>query len=153
VHDNTGQGLFIKDGRVEDVVIEGNAFVRNRRRSPRDRPAANPIQLYDVHGLQIVGNTVWDNDGAVVLRTGIRDAAIEGNVLEAIVAEPGEEAALRAEVRQDGNVVGGGWNWGAVGRDDVATSKVRFRDPAALDYRLLDPDLDAGVQAPVPPGR
>lgn len=155
VHDNTGQGLFIKDGRVHDVVVEGNVFARNRSGRPNVRPAASPIQLYDVHGLRISGNTVWDNDTAILLNEGIRDAVIEGNVLEAVVAEEGEEAALRAEVRQDGNVVGGGWNWGAVGPRDVAQPNVRFRDPDALDYRLLGAPggLQAGVQAWLPPGR
>jgi hypothetical protein len=155
VHDNTGQGLFIKDGRVHDVVVEGNVFARNRRERPRDRPAASPIQLYDVHGLRISGNTVWDNDTAVMLRSGIRDAVIEGNVLEALVAEVGQEAGLRAEVRQDGNVVGGGWNWGAVGPRDVEQPEIRFRDPDAFDYRLGEAPggLRAGVQAWLSPSR
>ena len=153
VHDNTGQGLFIKDGRVRDVLVEGNLFARNV--GSQDRSAGSPINLYDVHGLRISGNTAWDNDAAVMLRSGVRDAVIEGNVLEAIVAEPGEEASLRANVRQNRNVVGGGWNWGAVGPGDVEETAPSFRDPASLDYRLANPvgGLDAGVQERVPPAR
>jgi hypothetical protein len=154
IHDNTGQGLFIKDGRVVDVTVQGNVFARNRRRSPDDRFAASPISLYDVHGLRMTGNTVWDNDSAVVLRPGIRDAVIEGNVMEAIVAETGYEGILHAEVRQAGNVIGGGWNWGPTA-GDVELARPSFADPASFDYRLeaRPAGLRAGVQAAWPPGR
>jgi hypothetical protein len=144
VHGNTGQGLFIKDGRVNDVTVAGNTFVQNRRRSKAERPAASPLQVYDTVGLKIVGNTFWDNDNAVLLRTGIRNAVIANNILENVVADDEHPAEVRRNVRQDYNLVAGGWNWGkqgAIGAHDIAayghpSRQPRFVDADRLDYRL-----------------
>jgi Right handed beta helix region len=163
VHGNTGQGFFIKDGRVHDVTIANNAFVQNTRRKPGDQPAASPLQLYDVVGVRIVGNTIWDNDNAVLLRTGLRDVTIENNVIENLVADEGSVDALRRAVRQDWNLMSGGWNWGregAIGPHDVAAfeqpdRQPRFVDADGLDYRLApgSPGIDAGTAAHRPGGR
>ncbi len=157
VHHNTGQGLFIKDGRVHDVTIEGNAFVQNRRRTASEAYAGSPIQLYDTVGVRIIGNTVWDNDNAVLLRTGVRDATIRDNILEGLVAETQSVPELQAAVDQDHNLVASGWNWGedgVVGPNDIA-GEPQFADPAALDYRLRPGSpglgLGAGAAAEGPP--
>jgi hypothetical protein len=155
VHGNTGQGVFIKDGRVDDVTIQGNVFAQNRRRSTSEQPAASPLQVYDTVGLKVLGNTFWDNDNAILLRTGIRNAVIANNILENIVADDEHPAEVRRNVRQDYNLVAGGWNWGkqgAIGAHDIAayghpSRQPRFVDAAGLDYRLAgrSPGLDAAT--------
>jgi parallel beta helix pectate lyase-like protein len=151
VHDNTGQGFFIKDGLVRDVTVAGNVFAHNR--APKgDKPANAPLQVYETDGLRIEGNTFWDNDQAILLRTGLRDVTIENNIAEGIVADEDRVDAVRRAVRQDFNLVASGWNWGrdgVVGPHDVAASDAppRFVDAAGLDYRLAaaSPGIDAGT--------
>lgn len=125
IHDNRAQGIFINDGRVTNVVIEGNVITRNH-----DQLA---LQLFDTVNLRIASNTIWDNEANVALRKGVRKATVTRNLLQDIVVEDPADAA-RA-VHQDDNLVGGGWNWGARGDRDV-TGKPTFVDAPGGDYRL-----------------
>jgi hypothetical protein len=125
IHDNQAQGLFINDGRVTGVVVEGNVIVHNTREIA--------LQFYDTVGLTIAHNTVWDNDSNVALRTGVRDAVVTANVFQDMVVDDPAAAALT--VRQDHNLIAGGWNWGARGAHDVSTPPT-FVDPGRDDYRL-----------------
>ena len=125
IHDNQSQGLFINDGRVTGVVVEGNLIVHNTREIA--------LQFYDTVGLRIAHNTVWDNEANVALRTGVRDAVVTANIFQDMVVEDPAAAALA--VRQDHNLIAGGWNWGARGAHDTTTPP-KFVDPARGDYRL-----------------
>ena len=136
IHDNRAQGIFIKDGRVTGAVIEGNVIVRNRGQIA--------LQLYDTVGLTITNNTVWDNDYNVALRAGVRDAVVTKNVFQDMVVDDPSSAAH--DVRQDHNLVRGGWNWGARGPHDIST-RPTFVDRAGQDYRLAPTSAGAGAGA------
>jgi hypothetical protein len=125
IHDNRAQGIFFNDGRITNAVIEGNVIVRNR--------AEIALQLFDTVGLKIANNTIWNNEANVALRKGIRDAVVTDNLIQDIVVEDPADAART--VRQDHNLIGGGWNWGARGDHDV-TGTPTFVNPAGEDYRL-----------------
>jgi parallel beta helix pectate lyase-like protein len=136
IHDNRAQGLFIKDGQVTNALIEGNVIVHNK--------AELALQLYDTVGVRIVNNTVWDNELNVALRTGVRDAVVSKNLFENMVVE--DPASAAAEVRQDHNVIAGGWNWGARGPHDVTTMP-SFVNRGAEDYRLRSGCSSGGMGA------
>ena len=58
VHDNYGQGFFIKDGRATNIEVSNNLFVRT----------TGPLwqlQLYRTIGAVIKRNTAWNSRGAV----------------------------------------------------------------------------------------
>jgi hypothetical protein len=133
IHDNQSQGLFINDGRVTGVIVEGNVIVHNTREIA--------LQFYDTVGLRIAHNTVWDNEANVALRTGVRDAVVTGNIFQDMVVDDPAAAALA--VRQDHNLIAGGWNWGARGADDITTPPT-FVDPGRDDYRLAP--RSAGIE-------
>jgi hypothetical protein len=136
IHDNVAQGVFIKDGRVTGAVIEGNVIVHNR--------AEIALQLYDTVGVTIAGNTVWDNEANVALRAGVRDATVTHNIFQDMVVD--DPASAARDVRQDHNLVRGGWNWGARGAHDTSRPPT-FVDPGRSDYRLTPTSAGSGAGA------
>jgi hypothetical protein len=139
VHDNNAEGFFVKDGHVDNVVLENNVFVNNRG-------AAAQVKLYDTTGLRIVNNTVWNNQANVVLSSGLRDVEIRNNLLEHLDAD-----ATVANVVQERNVIGGTYGW-RIAPTDVRGAPA-FVDAAARDYRLapgsagIDMATSAGAPA------
>jgi Right handed beta helix region len=136
IHDNYAQGVFINDGRVTGARIESNVIVRNR--------GELAVQLFDTVGLALAGNTVWDNEENVILRAGVRDAVVTRNVFQDMVVE--DPATAARDVRQDHNVIAGGWNWGARGAHDT-TARPTFVDPGRQDYRLAATSAGRGAGA------
>jgi parallel beta helix pectate lyase-like protein len=136
IHDNYAQGVFINDGRVTGARIERNVIVRNR--------GELAVQLFDTVDLFLAGNTVWDNEHNVILRAGVRDAVVTRNLFQDMVVE--DPASAARDVRQDHNVIAGGWNWGAHGAHDVA-ARPTFVDPAGRDYRLAATSAGRGAGA------
>jgi len=160
IHGNTGQGIFIKDGRAARVTVENNLIVDNRRRSREDPPAGAAMQFFDTAGLRILNNTVWGNDGAVLLRPGVSAVVIRNNLLESLLTygeDSPDPAAFAGRIDQDYNLVGGGWSRGAVGVHDIdATAnpalRPRFRRPAGGDWTLTvgSRGIDAGTSVGAP---
>ncbi|MEA2134144.1 MAG: hypothetical protein QOC68_2053 [Solirubrobacteraceae bacterium] len=148
VHDNTGQGFFIKDGLVRNARVEENVFVHNQLRGPSPAGFASAgfqIAIYETTGLRLLRNTVWANDLNVALGGNVRDAVVRGNLFEDMVADT-DAGGRVPSVRQDYNLIAGGWNWGARGRHDISR-RPRFVDPARLDYRLApgSAGIDSGA--------
>jgi hypothetical protein len=142
VHDVCGQGVFIKDGRVFNAVIDDNLFVRtgNCSGSPPG------FQIYDVHGLQITHNTYADTSTDETLRaydpnapesTGI---VMQYNVLNYFVVESENPAAWYHQpfFTENHNVIEDGWDW--VGNDfqdpTDSTQTPTFVNPSTDDYRV-----------------
>jgi hypothetical protein len=99
VHDNTGQGFFIKDGQTHDVVIANNVFAHNR-------DVFVQIHLFETIGVSIYNNTSWDNGGGNLLRDGVRHAVVRNNVFEQFGIEATDAAAVRATTSSDYNLFG-----------------------------------------------
>jgi hypothetical protein len=122
VHHNASEGFFIKDGHVDDVAVVNNIFAHNTG-------AASPLKMYDTTGVQIINNTLWDNQANPVLSSGLSNVTIRNNIIERLDAD-----ATVANVTQDHNVLGGTYGW------QVAATDVRgrptFVNAAAGDYRL-----------------
>jgi hypothetical protein len=140
IHDNAGQGLFIKDGRVTDAVVENNVFVHNKLEIQ--------VQLFDVVGLRMVNNTIWDNQLNMILRRDVKDAVVRNNLIQDMQVD--DAAVARREIRQDHNVIESGWSWGPQPGDVKGTP--RFVDAAKRDYRLAagSPGVNAGARGAAP---
>jgi Right handed beta helix region len=139
VHDNTGQGFFIKDGLVDRATVEDNLFVRNRLTAPSPagfKSAGFAIAVYETTDLILRHNTVWDGDLGVSVGWNVGRAQVTGNLFQDMVVDPGTgDPAAHPPIDQHDNLITGGWNWGAHGRDDVKT-RPKFRGSG--DYRLTD---------------
>lgn len=130
IHDNQGQGFFIKDGRVTDVTVRDNLFVRTSG-------SFWQIQPYWTIRATIKRNTVWNVEAPVVLQgRENRAMVVRNNVFNEMLVEDGLQSYYRnrSVLDQYDNVIRGGWDWGATSRD----KKVRphFRGPAHNDFRL-----------------
>ncbi len=136
IHDNVGQGLFIKDGQVTNAVVENNVFVHNKMNIT--------LQVLETIGLTLVNNTVWDNDSNVWIRSGTRQAVVRNNLFQQMNVDSQSEGA--ANINQDYNIIGPGGNWGPKGPHDVRGTPT-FVNPAAEDYRLAPGSLgiDSGI--------
>jgi Right handed beta helix region len=125
VHDNAGQGLFIKDGEVTNARVENNVFVHNSLEIT--------VSFFDTVNLTLVNNTVWDNTaGNVFLRPGIRNVVLRNNLFQSLDADSTSEAI--SQTQSDYNVIAGGTG-GPRGPHDVKATP-KFVNAAGYDYRL-----------------
>jgi hypothetical protein len=137
VHDNTGQGFFIKDGLVDHAVVEGNLFVRDRMAGHRKTADTGGFQIavYETTELELRDNTVWDVDLGVAVGWNVGGATVEGNLFQDMIIDPGTgDPAAHPPIEQSGNLIAGGWNWGA--RPGDVKGPPDFVDAAGGDYRL-----------------
>jgi hypothetical protein len=156
VHDICGQGFFIKDGLVSNVVFDNNLFVRWLT-CPHAPQGELAFDVFDVHGMQMVHNTFVS--GAEMLQaynpsapesTGI---VMQDNVLDDFLVEnpdPGawDNPTIFSESR---NVIFDGWDWEGLGLQAAsdATSAPTYVNPSQNDYRVASP-VTAGGQSYTP---
>ncbi|MBI5106080.1 MAG: right-handed parallel beta-helix repeat-containing protein [Solirubrobacterales bacterium] len=128
LHDNQAQGIFTKDGRVDDMTIANNLVVRSGSQW-------FGMNLYDVTNLVMVNNTAVDNGGGdVVLQKSVVRADVRNNIAyKFVVVDPASVYYPRRNL---------------VGRPDK--TGVRFVDPSTSDYRLRP--TSAGVDEAVADG-
>jgi Right handed beta helix region len=145
VHDNEGQGFFIKDGEVTDVDFVNNVFVRNTGNGYQ-------FNVYDTIGLRVLNNTIWDNQANMILRNGLRNVVMRNNLIQRLDSAASDGAELRASWSEDHNLIGGSTSWSFRGPHDLSGSPA-FVNAGARDYRLTaaSAGVDAGSADGAPP--
>jgi hypothetical protein len=151
-HDNRCQGLFIKDGRVTDVDVEDNMFVRNSQPCLGETCSSGApltITFYDTVGLIFRNNVLWDNAngaGGSMLQTGNSGIQWDHNVLSSFVVSDTSTYSNASNLKEDYDVFGDARNWnGFKGSHSVVQSNPGFRDTGSADYRLSQPVSAGGA--------
>jgi hypothetical protein len=66
-HDNDCQGFFVKDGDVSNVSFTDNLFLRDNEPDGKRERFYNLAQFWNVQGLTVEHNTIWDGKGIVLV--------------------------------------------------------------------------------------
>jgi hypothetical protein len=124
-HDNFGQGFFIKDGSVTGVTFSDNLFER------QTGSGANS-NVWDVHGMTMQHNTIWDGKGFLFRGGNVTGAVADHNVIDDLEQTDGTTFS------ESDNLFGTApWTFTRAASDEV-DSTPPFTDVAAHDYRLTD---------------
>jgi hypothetical protein len=144
VHDICGQGFFLKDGRVSNVVYDDNLVVRDGgcALAPDGELA---LDIFDTHGLQITRNTFvsagygeeLQNYDAGAMESS--DVVMNHNVMDDFSVAWQNPSAYHGtpEFVEDHNVLSdqGNWTGHRWQAPTDTTAAPRFTDPAKDDYR------------------
>jgi hypothetical protein len=140
-HDNDCQGFFIKDGDATNVSFADNLFLRDQTGS-----YANFSQIWNVRGLTVRHNTIWDGKGLALVANEASftpTAAFDHNVIVNLVVERPVGAAYA--IAEHDNLFGEApWSFRANAGDRVLP-RPRFRASAHGDYRLARNRRGIGV--------
>jgi nitrous oxidase accessory protein NosD len=139
-HDNNCQGLFLKDGDVTKVTFSENLFVRDHVGS-----YANLSQLWNVRGLSVQHNTIWDGKGLALIANEASvapSATIDHNVFSSLsVNQPiGTPYALVESHNRFGQAPSF-----RIAHSDRVLHHPHFRATATDDYRLTNNPGGVGV--------
>jgi hypothetical protein len=140
-HDNDCQGFFIKDGDATAVAFTDNLFLRDQVGT-----YANFAQIWNVRGLTVEHNTIWDGKGLALVANQASftpTARVDHNAIDIFTIE--RPVGTPYTVTETRNVFGESpWSFGA-SASDRAASRPRFVDPARDDYRLARNPHHIGV--------
>jgi hypothetical protein len=140
-HDNDCQGFFIKDGDATNVAFTNNLFVRDQVGS-----YANFAQIWNVRGLTVRHNTIWDGKGLALVANEASltpTAMIDHNAIVSFVIE--RPVGNAYSIAEHDNLFGQApWSFRA-NRGDRAVARPRFVQPARGDYRLARNRRSIGV--------
>ncbi len=136
IHDNLAQGLFIKDGKVTDAVVENNVIARTQG-------SFKDVNIYDVEGLRMVNNTIWGK--GMVFQGTATGVLLHNNILSNLATNANTPLS---SANANYNLITSGLR---VGSRDIAAPP-DFVDPDRLDYRLAagSPGIDAGTSDQAP---
>jgi hypothetical protein len=143
--DQGGQLIFVQAafGPISNVLVQNNLL----------HDSDNfPVKVSGVDGITFVHNTVWHTKwGAMLVRDGVSNLSVVGNVLDFLSIQPGTTVTART-----GNFVRKSFVPAALG--DLPFGDPRFVAPDVADYRLPlgSPALGAGctlgpADLPAPP--
>jgi hypothetical protein len=131
-HDNDCQGFFIKDGDATNVSVTDNLFLRDQAGS-----YANFSQVWNVRGLTIRHNTIWDGKGLALVANEasfMPTATIDHNAIANLVVE--RPVGVAYAISEHDNLFGQApWSFRASGSDRTV-AHIRFAGPNRGDYRL-----------------
>ena len=140
-HDNDCQGFFVKDGDATNVSFTDNLFVRDRIGS-----FANFAQIWNVRGLTVRRNTIWDGKGLALVANEASfapTATIDHNAIETLVVE--RPVGNPYAITEHDNIFGQApWSFRASHSDRTA-ARPHFSDPRHDDYRLARNPRGIGV--------
>jgi hypothetical protein len=169
LHDNTCQGLFIKDQAsvVDTVIVEDNLMLRNNSGCGAPATSCGQPAIFQLFGpmtnLQVRRNTIWTPGGGSP--TTLRDPGWAGaRVFDSnVISRPWSDttAPFGSGYASMNNVAGSApeGNWPATGFTTVASPA--FANPATDDYRTngsrgvdwapADQDYGPGGSTTTPP--
>ena len=140
-HDNDCQGIFIKDGDATNVSFTENLFVRDQVGS-----YANFSQIWNVKGLTIEHNTIWDGKGLALVADEASfqpTATVERNLIGTFTLE--KPTGTSYAMVEQANIFGQApWSF-KPSRSDRTMAHPRFVAPSRGDYRLLHNRRGVGV--------
>jgi hypothetical protein len=135
LHDYEGQGLFVADGRVADVVVENNVIEESAG-------SYSEVRISDAEGVRLVNNTVR---GLTRLSGPTTGVVVVNNILDVLMLDRAE--GLEVE-REDHNVVA---DRGGEGPHDIQGDP-HFADSEAGDLTPAEasPAVDAAFRDDAP---
>ncbi len=140
-HDNDCQGFFVKDGDATNVSFTENLLVRDQLGS-----YANFAQIWNVRGLTIQHNTIWDGKGLALVANEASfepTATIDHNLIATFVIEP--PIGTPFAITEHDNIFGQTPSSLRMSRSDRTLARPRFVKPASDDYRLARNPRGVGV--------
>ncbi len=140
-HDNDCQGIFIKDGDATNVSFTDNLFLRDQIGS-----YANFAQVWNVKGLAIQHNTIWDGKGFALVANGASftpTATIDHNVINIFKVE--KPIGNPFSITEGNDVFGEAPTNMSEGAGDSVVSSPKFASTATDDYRLASNPNGIGV--------
>jgi hypothetical protein len=140
-HDNDCQGIFIKDGDATNVSFTDNLFVRDQVGS-----YANFSQIWNVKGLKIEHNTIWDGKGLALVADEASfqpTATVERNLIATFTLEQPTGTPYAMVERE--NIFGQApWSF-KPSRSDHTVAHPRFVAASRGDYRLAHNRRGVGI--------
>jgi hypothetical protein len=140
-HDNDCQGFFVKDGDATNVSFTDNLFLRDQIGT-----YANFSQIWNVQGLTIRRNTIWDGKGLALVANEASftpTARVDHNVIESLVVE--RAIGRPYSIDEHDNLFGqASWSFHA-NPSDRRMTRPRFLAPMRGDYRLARNPHGIGV--------
>jgi Right handed beta helix region len=140
-HDNDCQGIFIKDGDATNVSFTDNLFLRDQEGS-----YANFAQIWNVKGLTIQHNTIWDGKGFALVAEDASftpTAAIDHNVLN--IFKVSQPIGTPFSITESEDIFGESPTNMSEGAGDSVVSSPKFANTANDDYRLASNPNGIGI--------
>jgi hypothetical protein len=140
-HDNDCQGFFVKDGDATDVSFTENLFVRDQLGA-----YANFAQIWNVRGLSIEHNTIWDGKGLALVADEASfgpTATVDHNLIATFALE--RPVGPPYAMVEHENIFGEAPSSFRASRSDRTVAHPRFVRPKQDDYRLARNRRDIGV--------
>jgi hypothetical protein len=140
-HDNDCQGIFIKDGDATDVSFTDNLFLRDQEGS-----YANFAQIWNVKGLAIQHNTIWDGKGFALVAEDASftpTATIDHNVLN--IFKVSQPIGTPYSITEGEDIFGESPTNMSEGAGDSVVSSPKFANTATDDYRLASNPNGIGI--------
>jgi hypothetical protein len=140
-HDNDCQGFFVKDGDATNVSFTDNLFLRDQIGT-----YANFAQIWNVQGLTIQHNTIWDGKGFALVANEASftpTATIDHNVLNIFkVSQPIGNAY---SITEGNDIFGESPTNLSEGSGDSVVANPQFAKTATDDYRLASNPSGIGI--------
>jgi hypothetical protein len=73
-HDNDCQGFFVKDGDATSVWFTDNLYLRDNEPDGKGEHFFDLAQFWNIQGLTIAHNTIWDGKGIVLVAEGAHNS-------------------------------------------------------------------------------
>jgi hypothetical protein len=145
-HNNDCQGFFVKDGDATNVSFTNNLFVRDNEPDGKGAHFFDLAQFWNIQGLTIAHNTIWDGKGIVLVAEGARNppsATIDHNLFSYFsISKPIGTAYTLTESY---NLFGHRPSSFAPGTTDRTTTRPRFTDAGGNPYRLARNPHHVGI--------